>query len=329
MNNAAIIEKLNGLAKPVGSMGRLEALATELALTQNSLSPSSRPAHLALFAGDHGVIEEGVTAWPASVTTAMVETILKGRAVSSALAKAHDVRVSVVDMGIATPISLPSPSHFYDRRQGEGTANLAAGPAMTAAQFDAAWNAGAEQAHIAVGAGAKLLIAGEMGIGNTTPAACITRLVTGSADCIGAGAGADDAMIARKRAVVDRAAARYPASSRDAFAALSGFELAAMAGFFAEGARLGATLLLDGFIATSAALMAETLLPGAKQSMIAAHLSAEPGHRAALDWLGKSAILDWGMRLGEGSGALVALPLLDAAAALLNDVAPLSEVIGS
>jgi nicotinate-nucleotide--dimethylbenzimidazole phosphoribosyltransferase len=224
---------------------------------------------------------------------------------------------------------------------------------MTSVQFDIAWRVGAEEAERAVAEGNRVLIAGEMGIGNTTAAACLTMLFThvGAEIAVGRGAGADDTTLRIKREIVADAVARTlrdadgvgagAARERQAHAAtsarenanlrahieaLSGFEIVAMAGFFAAGARLGATLLLDGYVATSAALVAERLQPGSVQAMIAAHRSAEPGHGAALAYLGLEPLLDWNMRLGEGTGALVALPMLDSAAALLRDVAALSEL---
>lgn len=203
---------------------------------------------------------------------------------------------------------------------------------MTAGQFDAAWAVGASEAQRALDEGYPLLIAGEMGIGNTTSAACLTVLLAGApvSLAVGRGAGADDATLATKKAIVTNAIKRagelLPDQPRAAIASVSGFEIAAMAGFFATGAAGGATLLLDGYVATAAALIAERLASGTARSMIAAHRSAEPGHGAALATLSLEPVLDWQMRLGEGTGALVALPLLDSAAALLRDVARLADL---
>lgn len=323
--------RLDALAKPPGSLGRLEALAVELAVAQQSLAPATHPRRIVLFAGDHGVVAQRVTPWPSAVTTAMVETILKGRASSTALARAHGVDLRVVDAGMAQPPPGPFPAHYRAQPVAAGTADLSQGPAMTEAQFDAAWALGADEARRAVSEGFVLLIAGEMGIGNTTPAACITHALAGiDADtATGSGAGADAAMRAVKRGIVNAAVFRL-AGRRDktAIAAIAGCEIVAMAGFYAEGARHGAVLLLDGYVTTAAALIAEHLCPGTAKSMIAAHLSAEPGHRAALAELGLAPVLEWEMRLGEGTGALTALPLLDGAPALLRDVATLEEVLG-
>jgi nicotinate-nucleotide--dimethylbenzimidazole phosphoribosyltransferase len=325
---------LNALAKPQGSLGKLEPVAARLALVQQSLCPVTRPRRIVLFAGDHGVVASGVSAWPSAVTTAMMATIARGRASSSALARASDCDVQLVDVGSITPLGLPYPAFFTECRIAPGTADLAHGPAMTAAQFDAAWAVGEGQARAALADGYRMLLAGEMGIGNTTPAACLTMLLAGidAATATGKGAGADNAMRAHKQHIVAQAVARerpaLAANAKAAIAALCGFEIAAMAGYYAAAAHAGATILLDGYVTTAAALVAEHLAPGTATQMIAAHLSAEPGHKAALAALQLEPMLEWQMRLGEGTGALTALPLLDAAAALLKDVATLAEVMG-
>jgi nicotinate-nucleotide--dimethylbenzimidazole phosphoribosyltransferase len=356
---------LDGLAKPRRSLGRLEELAVRLATIQGSLRPVVRPRRLVLFAGDHGVVARGVSAWPSEVTGLMVGTMLMGRAASSALAAAQGCSVRLVDVGVASPRPTAAPSFFRDARIANGTRDLAIGAAMSSDEFDAAWQAGVEEAERALAEGNAVLIAGEMGIGNTTPAACLTSLLANVPANVaaGRGAGADDSTLKIKREIVASAVARVSrdavesgtpgaaarsdegatlraaddaekadalttsAIHRTSIEALSGFEIAAMAGFYAAGARQGATLLLDGYVATSAALIAEHLSPGTARHMIAAHRSAEPGHSHALAHLGLEPLLDnWNMRLGEGTGALVALPLLDSAAALLRDVAALSDL---
>lgn len=327
---AEVRAHLDALAKPRGAMGRLEEVAVRLALSQGRIDPETRPRRLVLFAGDHGCVDDGVSAWPSAVTGVMVGAILGGRATSNALAAAQDCALRLVDVGVAAPRTTDAPAFFRDARIGDGTASLARGPAMPVDAFAAAWAVGAEEARRAVGEGAAVLIAGEMGIGNTTPAACLTALITGiEADAaVGRGAGADDAVMAAKRAVAAGAVARArgEGDARAAIAGICGYEIAAMAGFYAEGARAGVTLLIDGYVATAAALVAERLAPGTARAMIAAHRSAEPGHAAALAALGLAPMLEWDMRLGEGSGALVALPLLDSAAALLRDVARLDAI---
>lgn len=340
LTDEQIWSHLDGLAKPRRSLGKLEELAVRLASIQRRLKPVTRPRRLVLFAGDHGVVARGVSAWPSAVTGLMVATILMGRATSSALAAAHYCGVRLVDVGVASEPPPSPPQFFRDARIAPGTQDLSVGPAMSSAQFDAAWKVGVEEAERAVAEGNHVLIAGEMGIGNTTPAACLTMLFAhvGAEVAVGRGAGADDTTLAIKREVAALAVTRAQARSgevggategvdlRSAIEALSGFEIVAMAGYFAAGARLGATLLVDGYVATSAALIAEHLQPGSVRAMIAAHRSAEPGHGAALACLGLDPLFDWNMRLGEGTGALVALPMLDSAAALLRDVAALSDL---
>ena len=325
---------LDALAKPQSSLGRLERIAARLAFTQQTLAPQTRPRRIVLFAGDHGVVNSGVSAWPSAVTTAMMATIAGGRASSNALAYAANCDLRLIDMGSITPLPQSHSAFMAERRIAAGTANLAHTSAMTIAQFDAAWEVGVAEAQASIAQGYRILLAGEMGIGNTTSAACLTMLLTGidATTATGKGAGADDAMRTQKQAIVGSAVAREQdklgSDPKAAIAALCGFEIAAMAGFYAAAAQSGATILLDGYVTTAAALITEWLAPGSAQQMIAAHLSAEPGHRAALNALGLEPMLEWEMRLGEGTGALTALPLLDAAAALLSDVATLAEVIG-
>ena len=323
---------LDALAKPLRSLGRLEELAVRLAVTQGRLDPITRPRRLVLFAGDHGCVADGVSAWPSEVTGMMVATILSERATSSALTAAHRCELRLVDVGVAGERIADAPAFFRDARIAAGTASLATGTAMEAAQFNDAWRVGEEEARAALAAGARVLIAGEMGIGNTTPAACLTALLAGidTDAAIGRGAGADDAVLAVKRGIVADAVIRARMllgnDARAAIAAVCGYEIAAMAGFYAAAAAGGATVLLDGYVATAGALIAEHLAPGTARAIIAGHRSAEPGHVAALAHLGIEPLLDWQMRLGEGSGALVALPLLDAAAALLTGVVRLDAI---
>lgn len=324
---------LDALAKPRGSLGRLERIAARLALTQQTLSPETRPRSIAIFAGDHGVVESSVSAWPSVVTTAMMRTIASGRASSSALASAAGCDLRLIDVGSMTPLAPPLPDFVMDCRIASGSADLAFDPAMTIAQFDAAWAVGAAEANATIERGCRVVIAGEMGIGNTTPAACLTMLLANvdASTATGMGAGVDEPTRVHKQRIVAEAVAREgpydPDNPKRAIAALCGFEIAAMAGYYAAAAKAGVTILLDGYVTTAAALIAERLSPGAVNSMIAAHLSAEPGHRMALVALELEPILEWEMRLGEGTGALTALALLDSAAALLRDVATLAEVM--
>jgi nicotinate-nucleotide--dimethylbenzimidazole phosphoribosyltransferase len=280
-----------------------------------------------VFAGDHGVVAEGVSAWPSEVTGLMIQNILAGGAASSVLARTTDTEFILVDVG-ACSLPLSPQSGFVAARVLSGARNLAREPALTVQEFDRAWEVGATQARQAVAEGMRIVAAGEMGIGNSTPAACLAVLLADVpvAQAVGRGAGADDATLARKRAVVEAAVQRIRLPSagamKAAIAAVSGLEIAAMAGFFATAATMGLTIVLDGFIATSAALIAQVLVPGTRESLIAAHCSAEPGHAAMLANLELMPFLDsWQLRLGEGTGALLLMPLLDAAAAIARDMA--------
>jgi nicotinate-nucleotide--dimethylbenzimidazole phosphoribosyltransferase len=314
---------LDRLAKPPGSLGRLEELANRLCTIQGTLSPRTRPRRVVIFVGDHGVVDEGVSAWPGSVTAVMIRSIVRGGAACAALAISCEADLVLVDVGSRSEPLPPSPGYEV-RKVGAGTANLAREPAMSASEFERAMAAGVEQARRASDDGMKLVAAGEMGIGNTTSASCLAVILADvSLDrAVGRGAGADDAILERKRCVVEQAASRAARSlvenPRGAIAEVGGFEIVAMAGFFVEAARLGLTIVLDGMIATAGALIAETLEPGTARAMIAAHISTEPAHALMLKKLGLEPLLtDWQLRLGEGTGALLAMPLCDAAAAIV------------
>ena len=318
---------LDRLTKPPGSLGRLETLAIRLAGIQQTLAPQTRPRRLVLFAADHGVVAEGVTAWPAAVTHQMVQNIAAGGAASSVLARSTGTDLRLIDVGTLGP-DLGDVPGYACRKVRAGSRNLAREPALTVGEFDRAVSVGREQALLSATDGMRLVAAGEMGIGNSTSASCLTALLADvpAEMAVGRGAGADEDSMARKRAVVAAAVEaqrdRLPGEPLAAIAAVAGLEIAALTGFFMAAADLGLTVVLDGYIATAAALAAERLRPGTAASMIAAHRSAEPGHAAALARLELEPFLDtWNMRLGEGTGALLLLPLLDSAAAILNGMA--------
>lgn len=322
--------RIDALAKPPGSLGRLERLAVRLAETQSRIDPEAAPRRLIVFAGDHGVVAEGVGLWPDAVTTAMMRLMLEGRAGSAALARGAGADMVLVDAGSKSEGL--SGAAYRDWRVARGSANLARGPAMTLLEFDAALALGARAAAEAAGAGIRVLALGEMGIGNTTPAACLAALLAPAPvdRVVGIGAGATSETLARKHAVVAGAVQRARAITdpRQAIAAVAGFEIVAIAGCILEAARRGITVVLDGFITGAGALIAHALDGGALRSCIAAHRSAEPGHALVLERLGLEPFLEWELRLGEGTGALLLLPMLDAAAALLRDVATLAEATG-
>jgi nicotinate-nucleotide--dimethylbenzimidazole phosphoribosyltransferase len=315
--------RLDTLTKPPGSLGRLE----ELAIRWSALT--GRPPRVAapvLFtlAADHGVVAEGVSAYPQSVTAQMVENFLRGGAAVNVLARQAGVRVVVADFGVATPLG--APRGLIVRRVAAGTGNIARGPAMTPEQARAALDAGAGLAEAAIAEGADLLGTGEMGIGNTTAASAITAAITGAPPetVTGRGTGVDEAGWRRKTAVVRRALevnAPDPRDGLDVLAKVGGLEIAGLTGVILAGAAHRVPVALDGFIAGAAALVAVALAPGARHALFAAHRSAEPGHAVALRHLGLEPYLDLDMRLGEGTGAALFVHLARAAAAIYAEMA--------
>ena len=314
------------LTKPAGALGRLEELGAQLCgIAGTCPPPLPTPAAIAVFAGDHGVVAEGVTPWPQEVTAQMVANFCAGGAAINVLARQTGARVLVVDVGVASPLE-PRPG-LAVRKVAAGTGDLATGPAMTIAQATAALDVGAEVAAELVADGAAALVTGEMGIGNTTPAAALIAAFTGrsAADVTGRGTGVDDRTLAVKVGVVERALALHGAAIAagplPALAAVGGLEIAALVGFVVGGAAARVPVVVDGVIADAALLVAAALAPDVRACCVAGHRSHEPGATAALDHLGLAPLLDLGMRLGEGSGACLALPVVEAAARLLREMA--------
>ncbi len=313
--------------KPPGSLGRIEALALQMALAQGTARPVADPARLFIFAGDHGIVAEGVSAWPQEVTAQMVLNFLAGGAASTVFARTNGAEVTVVDAGIATELADATGLVRGLVRAGirKGTRNAAVEDALTADEVARALTFGAGLAVEAVTGGARVIALGEMGIGNTSAATLIAHAVAGIdlGVLTGPGAGLDAHGVDRKLGVLARAAARRPGplAPLDALAAFGGLEIAAMAGALIGAASRGAVVLVDGFIATAAALAALAARPEAKPYCVFAHRSKEPGHARMLDWLEVEPLIDLDLRLGEGTGALLALPLLRSATAMLNEMA--------
>jgi nicotinate-nucleotide--dimethylbenzimidazole phosphoribosyltransferase len=322
---AAARQRQESLTKPSGSLGLLEELSVRLAgLAGECPPPVPAPAAVAVFAADHGVHAQGVTPWPQEVTTQMVANFLAGGAVVNAIAAQAGAQVCVVDVGVAGEI--PGGPGLLLRKVRPGTADMTAGPAMTRDEAQRAVAAGIETARALVAAGNRCLVTGDMGIANTTASAALIAVFTGvkPAEVTGRGTGIDDTMLARKVDAVTRALARHapdPADPLGALAAVGGLEHAALAGFLLGAAALRVPVVLDGVIACAAALAARAFAPDVVNCLIAGHLSTEPGARYALTALGLRPLLDLGMRLGEGSGAALALPIVQAAARVLRDVA--------
>jgi len=319
----AVQHAIDVKTKPPGSLGRIEALALQMALAEGTDAPASDPARLLIFAGDHGLVAEGVSAWPQEVTAQMVLNFLAGGAASTVFARSNGAEVTVVDAGVAS--ELPEAPGLVRAGIRRGTRNAAVEDALTADEVGRALAFGAELAADAVAGGAKVIALGEMGIGNTSAATLVAHSVAGVdlGVLTGPGAGLDAAGVDRKLGVLALVAARRPGPlmSLDALAAFGGLEIAAMAGALIGAASARAVVLVDGFIATSAALAALAARPEAKPYCVFAHRSKEPGHRRMLDWLEVEPLIDLDLRLGEGTGALLALPLLRAACAMLNEMA--------
>jgi nicotinate-nucleotide--dimethylbenzimidazole phosphoribosyltransferase len=318
---------IDGKAKPPGSLGRIEDLAVQIALLAGSPRPSAERALLMIFAGDHGLNESGVSAYPSEVTAAMVATLLSGRASANAFARAVDAEVRVVDAGVAA--ELQPHAALVEAKMRRGTRNAEFEPAMTADEVAAALSRGVALAHEAAST-FDVLAVGEMGIGNTAAAALILhRLGPAPLEAaIGSGAGHDEDGLRRKHAVLARAAERSRASSPlEVLAEFGGLEIAMMSGAILGAAAARRPVIIDGFIAGAAALAAIRLVPAAREACIFSHRSAERGHALVLQALEAEPLLDLDMRLGEGTGALLALPLVRAAARLLSDVASLDDVL--
>jgi nicotinate-nucleotide--dimethylbenzimidazole phosphoribosyltransferase len=325
---ATLRARIDGKAKPLGSLGRIEDLSLQLGMIRHPGEPRGENAVLLVFAADHGLVEEGVSQYPSAVTVAMVMTYLAGRATANAFAAANTIAVRVIDAGVAA--ELPVHPGLLDAKIRMGTANAAREPAMTLQQASDALAAGCRIAIGEIRAGADILALGEMGIGNTASSALLVHRLAPAPldDCIGVGAGQDDAGMTRKRAAIHKAAARSDASEpRDVLAEFGGLEIAMMAGAILGAASQRRPVVVDGFISTAAALLAIRLAPAARGYCVFAHRSAEKGHDLVLNALDAKPLLDLGLRLGEGTGALLAVPLVRAAARLLTDVASLDDVL--
>lgn len=325
--DAALRRKIDQKTKPLGALGRLEVLALQIGRMRGSLAPTLGRPQLVVFAGDHGAAKAGISAYPQDVTWQMVENFLAGGAAINVFARANGIALTVVDAGVA---------HDFGRREGlvdakiaPGTASYLDGAAMTAEQCAAAMARGADIVGRIAAEGCAVIGFGEMGIGNTAAASLITHCLAGAplAQCVGRGTGLDDAGLARKQALLEQALATWPERNADPLAVLArygGFEIAMMAGAMLAAAQAGMLVLVDGFICGAAALVAARLAPAFLDYAVFSHLSKEPGHRlqmAAMGDGGVEPLLDLDLRLGEGTGAALAWPLVRAACAFLNEMA--------
>lgn len=326
--SAAARARQNRLTKPPGSLGRLEALSIQLAGITGQATPSLQDKAILVMAGDHGVVAEGVSAYPQAVTPQMVFNFLAGGAAINALARQANARVVIVDMGVAA--DLPALSGLISRKVARGTANMAQGAAMSTTQATEAILSGAGIVETEISRGLDILGTGDMGIGNTTPSAAIACALMGRPPCeiAGRGTGVDDAGLARKLSAIERALAvnqPNPQDGLDVLAKVGGFEIAGLVGVILGAAANRKPVLVDGFISTAAAMLAVTLAPRCHPYLIAAHRSLETGHTLMLDWLGLTPLLSLEMRLGEGTGAALGLTLAEAACKLLAEMATFEE----
>jgi len=320
-------QKMDGKTKPLGSLGRLEEIACQIVAIQETLEPQLDRVGIAVFAGDHGIVEEGVSLYLSEVTAQMVKNFLSGGAAISVLADQHHADLVVVDVGVNEEFS--SHPGLIVQKVRRGSRNFLREKALTREEVEEAMECGMRVAR-QLASSHELFIAGEMGIGNTTSATALFAALTGIAvaDLVGSGTGVRGEQLVHKQEVIEQALSLRKYDGNDVVSLLSAFgglEIAAMVGFYLEGAALRRVLLVDGFIATVAFALAERMCSAVRDYAFLAHLSEERGHRRMVEYLGMRPILQLGMRLGEGSGAAVAIPILQSAVHLLNKMASFEE----
>lgn len=323
---AALQAKIDQKTKPLGALGQLESVAKKIGLIQQSLAPRLVQPQMLVFAGDHGAAKAGVSAFPQDVTWQMVENFLAGGAAINVFARQNGMGLSVVDAGVAHDFGVRP--GLIDAKVAPGTENYLEKPAMTAQQCAQAIEHGAGIVRALAAKGCNVVGFGEMGIGNTAAASLITHCLTGVslADCVGRGTGLDDAGLARKQGLLEQAVQRYRQAGGDnaplaVLAEFGGFEIAMMTGAMLAAAEARMVLLVDGFIVSAAALVAARLCPALTDYCVFCHRSAEPGHVASLQAMQAEPLLGLGLRLGEGTGAALAYPLIQAAVSFLNEMA--------
>lgn len=318
----------DSLTKPLGSLGRLEELSIQLAGIKGQPIPRVPKKAVVVMAADHGVVAEGIGLYPQEVTAQMVLNFLNGGAAINVLARLAGARVTVVDMGVTG--NLPPHPGLISRKIAPGTRSMARGPAMSREQADQAVKTGIEMVEQEFAQGLDIIATGEMGIGNTTASSAICALMTGQPveKVTGRGTGITDELLARKVSVIKRAIEINrpdPADAMDVLAKVGGFEIGGMAGVILGAAAHRIPVAIDGFISGAAALIAVSLCPQVRSYLIAAHVSAEPGHKFMLEYLSLRPLLDLGMRLGEGTGAVLGIMLAEASARLLEEMATFGE----
>ncbi|MDI1278129.1 nicotinate-nucleotide--dimethylbenzimidazole phosphoribosyltransferase [Methylobacter sp.] len=324
---AALQTKIDQKTKPLGSLGQLESLALQVGLCQNSLTPSLNKPCVLIFAGDHGIVESGVSAYPQTVTAQMVANFLDGGAAISVFARQHDIELLIVDAGVNADLS--SHPKLIDAKIDKGTRNFSTQPAMTAEECTKAMKAGADQVFRQYELGCNCIGFGEMGIGNTSSAAMLMHRLTGLSlvRCVGRGTGLNDGQLQHKVVVLQRALNKHKDATEplDVLATFGGFEIAMMVGAYLKAAELGMLILVDGFIAGTALLVANKLHPHVLDYCVFSHVSSEQGHQALLNQFNAKPLLNLELRLGEGSGIALAYPLLQSAVVFLNEMATFAE----
>jgi nicotinate-nucleotide--dimethylbenzimidazole phosphoribosyltransferase len=317
-------QKIDLKTKPAGALGKLEEIALQIGLIQNTLEPSLRQPHILVFAGDHGIAAEGVSAYPQEVTWQMVMNFLNGGAAINVFCRQHGIALKVVDAGVNHTFPKESPGLIHNKIA-RGTANFAQEPAMNTKQAQDSIEGGAMLVNALFAKGCNVIGLGEMGIGNTSSAAILMSLLCGIPLnlCVGRGTGLDDGALEHKLDVLTRAVEKHgwPSTPLKILATYGGFEIAQMAGAILQAAECGMVVLIDGFIACAAFLVAHAMEPAVKDYCIFCHQSHEQGHKLLLDHLHVKPLLNLDMRLGEGTGAAVAYPLLVSAISFLNEMA--------
>jgi len=320
----ALVHKIQHKTKPLGALGRLESIALQVGLIQQTLTPTLSQPTMLVFAGDHGIALSGVSPYPQAVTAQMVLNFLAGGAAINVFSRQVGMQLRVIDAGVNHTFNVDA--RMVDAKMGMGTANFLHTSAMSITDCHAAVTRGAEIVQHEIAAGCNVVGFGEMGIGNTSSASCLMSVLTGIpiAQCVGRGTGLDDAGLANKTRLLTQAIAQHVIDATNPYQVLAtfgGYEIAMMVGAMLAAAEQKAILLIDGFIASAALLVASQLQPAVLQYCIFAHRSDEHAHQALLNHLGASPLLDIGLRLGEGTGAALAYPLVQSAVNFLNDMA--------
>ena len=319
-------KKINMNTKPQGSLGKLETIALKIGTIQQTLSPQLRKPSILVFAADHGLSDEGVSPYPKEVTHQMVLNFLQGGAAINVFCEQHNISLTVVDAGV--DFDFPSHANLIHAKIGKGTKNTLREPAMSVEECKAAFDKGKRIVKKEYEKGCNIIGFGEMGIGNTSSASLLMHKFTGIPlkDCIGRGTGLDNEGLSKKNKILEKVVLNYnPKEPLAILATYGGFEIAMMCGGLLEAAKKNMVILIDGFIATSALLAAQAISKEILKYCIFCHVSDEQGHRKMLDYLKADVILDLGMRLGEGTGAAVAFPIIQSAIAFLNNMASFEE----